>query len=259
MAQVFVVDRAALFGGDWPQGYHRLDDADAFLQRAHRLGRFVDRDEAEQNPAWKQWIPYCMLRCGAWHAAATPATGGRDDDRGVLLVQRTRKQSEARLHESWSIGLGGHIEPEDRQAADAAGVGDAAGFFATALWRELTEELQLPPDTSTLGSPRLLGLINDDSTAVGQVHAGLAYCMDLQVPLRIAREQVGIREISKMRGAFTSLVDFAELWQTPAQFESWSQFLVRAEIAGAMGDRSWNGARAVEGQTSVENDDRREP
>lgn len=272
-AKVFVVDRNAFFGGDWPQGYHRLPEPDAFLAKAMALGRFVDREQAEANPAWKQWIPYCMLRCGDWSTAAVPSTA--EDDRGVLLVQRTKKGGETRLHESWSIGLGGHIEPIDVAPASKAapasseaalghakelqpGVGplgwsqqesgptDAHAFFAAALARELSEELILPGQTP---APRLLGLINDDSTEVGKVHAGLAYCIDFPAPLRLARETAGIREISKMRGGFTHLVEFAELWQTPSQFESWSQFLIQAEVVGAMGVRSWNGANSAENET----------
>jgi predicted NUDIX family phosphoesterase len=239
--QVFVVDRDAFFGGDWPHGYQPIDAPGAFLDRAMRLGRFVDRDEAERTPAWKQWIPYCMLRCGDWRA------GGDPHDRGILLVQRTRKGGEARLHESWTIGLGGHIEPVD---ADDQSAPDARAFFGAALQRELAEELQLPD--AALPAPRLLGLINDDSTDVGQVHAGLAYCIDLPQPLAQAREMVGIREISKMRGGFTHLVEFAELWQTPSQFESWSQFLIQAEIVGAMGGRSWSGPATAEDGSGLE-------
>lgn len=237
-AQVFVVDREAFFGGNWPQGYHRLADGDKFLQQARALGRFVDREEAEANPSWKQWIPYCMLRCGDWSAPDA------DADRGILLVQRTNKGGEARLHESWSIGLGGHIEPVDVEPDDieTVAVDSQAGrsarnpelFFAGALHRELSEELVLPP-TEQVPAPKLLGLINDDSTEVGRVHAGLAYCIDFPVPLSVARETVGIREISKMRGGFTHLVEIAKLWQTRAQFESWSQFLIQAEIVDAMG------------------------
>lgn len=245
-AQVFVVDRAAFFGGDWPHGYHPIENPDEFLAKARALGRFVDREEAEANPAWKQWIPYCMLRCGDW------SEGSTDPERGVLAVQRTNKGGEARLHESWSIGLGGHIEPEDVVASPAqrseSGATEARMFFATALGRELSEELVLPP-AEQIPAPRLLGLINDDSTEVGKVHAGLAYCIDFPTPLRIARESVGIREISKMRGGFTHLVEFADLWQTRSQFESWSQFLIHAEIAVAMGSTPEADAGSAETET----------
>ncbi|MCK5941163.1 MAG: NUDIX domain-containing protein [Planctomycetes bacterium] len=234
--QVFVVDRAAFFDGDWPHGYQPIAEPAAFLDRAMRLGRFVDRDEAERTPAWKQWIPYCMLRCGDW--TATGAAG----DRGILLVQRTAKGGEARLHESWTVGLGGHIEPVDAPAGGSAEP-DAETFFAAALQRELDEELRLPD--GPLPAPRLLGLINDDTTEVGSVHAGLAYCIDLPEPLPRARTRFGIREISKLRGGFTHLVEFAELWQTPSQFETWSQFLIQAEIVGTKGGRSWTGTTSA--------------
>lgn len=226
MAQVFVVDRAAFFGGDWPQGFMPLPAGDQalFLRQAYRLGRFVERPLAEANPAWKQWIPYCVLRCGTpGHAPA------RDPAAGVFVVWRTKGQSEARLHGACSIGIGGHVEPED---GGPQGPVDAA-FFAGSLQRELAEELHL--EHLPLPAPTLLGLLNDDSTDVGRVHAGLVYCIDLPMPLPQAAAALRIREISKMRGGFTHLVEFEELWQNPPQFESWSQILVRAGIAGPIG------------------------
>jgi predicted NUDIX family phosphoesterase len=235
--QVFVVDRAAMFDGDWPQGFHPIPDPGSFLQQAHQRGRFVDRDEAERTPAWKQWIPYCMLRCGDWSERGAP------EERGVLLVQRTKKGGEARLHGSWTVGLGGHIEPCDAPTSDPTAP-DAGSFFRAALARELDEELLLPP--GPMPEPRLLGLINDDGTEVGQVHAGLAYCVDLPMPLAAARAATGIREVSKMRGGFTHLADLSDLWHTPAQFESWSQFLIQAVVVGAKGGRSWCGPTAAE-------------
>ena len=86
------------------------------------------------------------------------------------------------------------------------------------------------------GQPRLVGLLNDDTTSVGAVHAGLVYVLDLPVDLATARAAVQVREISKMRGGFGPLVELARLWQTPSQFESWSAFLLRAGVAGPMGD-----------------------
>lgn len=224
MSEVHVVDRAAFFDGNWPQGFVPLapDTVGPFLDRALAHGRFVDRREAEATPAWKQWIPYCVLRCGA-------ALPGSDGQPGLFLVRRTAAQGEARLHGSWSIGLGGHVEPDDAQKQV-----DGSTFFAAALRRELAEELDLRQ--VDLPPARFVGLVNDDSTEVGRVHAGLVYAVDLALPLHRAAEQVGIREISKMNGGFTSLVEFFELWQNPKQFESWSRLLVRAGIAVPMGD-----------------------
>lgn len=221
MSQVLVVDRAALFGGDWPQGFVALDAAAGrnLLVDAHRLSRFVDRDTAERTPAWKQWIPYCFLRCQGQGEA------------GVFCVRRTRGQSEARLHGLWSIGLGGHIEPvDDHQPALAGWPAEARAeaFFAAALHRELTEELSIQQGLAI--EPRLLGLLNDDATQVGEVHAGLVYVWDVPLPLPAAQRAVGVGEIGKMAGGFTSLVEFDELWHNPQQFESWSRFLLDSGI-----------------------------
>lgn len=234
--RVFVVDRAALFDGDWPQGYHKIDDSVALLQQAYRRGRFVDREQAERTPAWKQWIPYCMLRCGDWSPEGDPR------HRGVLLVQRTRRGGEARLHGSWTIGLGGHIEPVDADRLDRARI-DPKAFFQAALQRELDEELVLPE--APLPPAELLGLINDDSTEVGSVHAGLVYSLDVGMPLAEAKRRFAIRESDKMQGGFAHLVDLAQVWQTRSQFESWSQFLIEAEIVVAMGGKSWSGATSA--------------
>ena len=234
--RVFVVDRAAFFDGDWPQGYHRIDDGDELLRQALREGRFVDREQAERTRAWKQWIPYCMLRCGDWSPEGDPR------QRGVLLVQRTRRGGEARLHGSWTVGLGGHIEPVDADLPDGARV-DPKAFFQQALQRELDEELALPD--APLPPAKLVGLINDDSTEVGSVHAGLVYSLDVGMPLADAQACFAIRETDKMRGGFAHLVDLAQVWQTRSQFESWSQFLIEAEIVVAMGGKSWSGATAA--------------
>lgn len=217
--QVFVVDRAAFFGGDWPHGYVPMQPADAapFLQRAEAAGRFVDRPTAERTPAWKQWIPYCVIRCR--RPGAPPEA--------VFHVQRTSGTTESRLHGKRSIGIGGHIEPTDAGPDRADG-----GFFRRALRRELGEELRLGlPDRH---EPRLAGILNDDTTSVGSVHAGLVFTLDLDLPIAVANERIEVREISKMRGGFGALADFAILWQDPGQFETWSQFLIHAGFAGPM-------------------------
>lgn len=220
MSEVLVVDRAAFFGGDWPQGFQPIaaDAAEAFLRRATQAARFEPRSIAETKPAWKQWIPYCVLRCDGQEAVGEP---------GIFLVQRTRGQGEARLHGAWSIGLGGHVEPEDA-VGDGSWRERGADFFARSLLRELREELDWRLDD--VPKPQLVGLINDDSTEVGSVHAGLAYVLHLQLPLAQAKERVGIREISKMRGGFTHLAELRKLWQNPAALESWSRLLMEHGI-----------------------------
>ena len=220
MEQVFVVDRAAFFGGDWPQGFVPLaaPAATDLLARAEAAGRFEPRPKAEQTPAWKQWIPYCVLRC-THNGLPT----------GIFHVRRSSGQGETRLHGLLSIGLGGHIEPRDAAPDRADG-----GFFRRALRRELHEELHL--DLPAGAEPRFVGVLNDDATEVGSVHAGLVYVLDLEATVAAANQAVTVREVSKMAGAFGHLAEFDDLWQDPQQFETWSQFLIRAGVPAHKGD-----------------------
>ena len=92
------------------------------------------RGDAEEDPTHKQVIPYLVLRDGErW-----------------FLMRRTRAGGDARLHDRWSIGVGGHLNPGD---------GDVAG----GLRREWAEELVA--DFEPVYVP--VGLLNDDTTAVG--------------------------------------------------------------------------------------------
>ncbi len=216
--KVFVVRRADYFGGTWPQGFLALDDAESTMRAdIGRRGFFVDRPEAETKPEWKQVIPYCVLR--------------RPDQ--VFCVQRKKAQTEARLHNLLSIGIGGHVNPQG-----IAPCADGPAFLSAALQQELNEELsfvdgeglavQSPPP------PRLAGLLNDDATDVGSVHVGLVYTIDLPAPAPRATT-ARVREVSKMAGGFRHLAELEALWQNPSRFESWSRILFQAGIARQVG------------------------
>lgn len=197
---VLVVDRAAFFGGRWPQGFHPLTGAAAegLLGDLEAAARFVPRPTAEDDPSLKQLIPYCALLEGS----------------EVFCVERLRTQGEARLHGRLSIGIGGHIGPEDSPPSGAVRRG---------LWRELREELELP--SGRLADPRFVGLLNDDSNPVGAVHVGLVHLLELVAG---TGTRLGVRETSKMAGAFRRLADPGNPWQDAARLETWSAALLAA-------------------------------
>jgi predicted NUDIX family phosphoesterase len=176
-----------------------MTDLAAGVQAANRLesllanAYFVPRWQAEYNPTLRQLIPYAVLRQGE----------------RVFLVQRTKQQGEARLHNLYSIGLGGHINPVDdaRQQPIDAG-----------LQRELEEELDL--HGWNVADPLCAGLINDLSNGVSQDHLGVLYL--LEVP---AHRPISVRETDKMTGQW---VDVEKIRQDHfAQLESWSQLVVK--------------------------------
>ena len=179
---VLCVPRGSIIRGLGWRGV-RSHDVQPILGIIAAEGQFLRRGEAEDDPAWKQIIPYLLLR-----------------DRGRLfLMKRSRAGGDARLHERWSIGVGGHLGPADR--------GIEAG-----LRREFEEELM----ATWLLEPRLLGLLNDDSTAVGQVHLGVVF------EAEAAGRAVAVRETHKLSGAF---VEPGEVERGYAHLETWSQLL----------------------------------
>lgn len=187
--QVLVIPRASIVDAAAWRGVRR-DGVEATLRTVAREGRFVARDEAEQDPTRKQVIPYLVLR-----------DGGR-----WFLMRRTRAGGDARLHDRWSIGVGGHLNPGD---------GDVLG----GLRREWAEELAagfVPEFTP-------VGLLNDDSTPVGSVHLGIVYVADA------AGRRVTIRETHKLEGAFASTDEVATVRD---RMETWSQLVFDALAPG---------------------------
>ncbi len=202
--RVLVVDRAAFFGGNWPQGFTPLDPVAAqdWAAAFEDAARFEPRPIAEETPAWKQPIPYCVVCRG---------------EREVFCVQRLSGQGEARLHGKISIGIGGHVEPIDQLAP---------GILGRAASRELGEELFLDLDVRNLPPPRCVGILNDDSNAVGSVHVGLVHIV--QVPADTPDTAVRVRETTKMRGGFRGVAGADHLWHDAPLLESWSALLLDA-------------------------------
>lgn len=188
--EVLVVPRECLFPSG---GFHGFSDEgiERYLTAISAHAFFAARGAVEHNPDLKQIIPYVVLR----------------HDGRVFLVRRTRGGSEARLREKFSVGIGGHINPED--------VADAADPLAAGMRRELEEEVEVPPGWQA----RPVGSLNDDQESVGSVHFGLVYVADLTSP------DVRVRETEKLQGAFASLEEIRAVYP---RLETWSQFIVDA-------------------------------
>ena len=109
---------------------------------------------------------------------------------------------DARLHDLWSIGVGGHLNPGD---------GDVRG----GLLREWHEEIaaDFVPDFEPFG------LLNDDTTPVGAVHVGFVFNADA------AGRPATIRETEKLTGSFVATAD-VELVRD--DLETWSRLVFDA-------------------------------
>jgi predicted NUDIX family phosphoesterase len=164
----------------------RTDGLASFLEVVARHGRYERRPDMERDPAFKQIIPYLVLR----------------DDERYFLMRRTRAGGDARLHDRWSIGVGGHLNPGD-------------DGLAGGLRREWHEELVA--DFEPTFTP--FALLNDDTTDVGAVHLGVVVLADA------GGRPVAVREIDKLTGAFAAP---AEVAAGIDQLETWSRIVFDA-------------------------------
>jgi len=120
---------------------------------------FVRRGIAEEDRQKKQIIPYILLQTA---------------DAGMTAAYN-RQGSEERLHDLWSIGIGGHINPEDI----ARGADSFENILKNGMQRELDEELA----RRVSGDPiEFIGIISEDITPVGSVHMGAVYLIRTQDP-----------------------------------------------------------------------------
>ncbi|MBK8167137.1 MAG: NUDIX domain-containing protein [bacterium] len=158
MRVILVVARRHLFPGLSPQGFLPPGAVDLESVAGHLF--FAERDYMEQCSHYKQVIPYLVL------------TRGQGPDARVLCYQRRSKHTEARLGGLWSLGFGGHIEPED----SVAGARRTASLLEATALREMEEETGLQPGAQAL---RLAGFINSDAQDVSSVHFGVVYRVTL--------------------------------------------------------------------------------
>jgi len=152
---------------------------------------FMDRVEAESNPKYKQIIPYVIM----------------SNNKSILSYVRGTRGGEARLVEKISIGFGGHINPIDEETSSQK---DMKEIYYNALFREIYEEVEV---NAKFGD-QIVGLINDDSNAVGQVHIGIVHHWSLENQKVKSREQ----DITKLK--FQSIKKMTEL---EGKMETWSQ------------------------------------
>lgn len=163
------------------------DNTDKVLSIISQYHEFLPRPEAEEDPAYKQIIPYVVIRWGEQ----------------AYLLRRLKKGGESRLHGLLSLGVGGHINCQADGGEDA---------LMNGLMRELNEEVALHGSINL----RFKGLINDDTNGVGSVHLGLYYILE-------TNGDVEVRETEKLTGEWA---DMDMLPQMAPEMETWSQIVL---------------------------------
>lgn len=146
------------------QGFKR-DDGRLLKRLTSSPGAtYLDRTDAEENPCYKQVVTYVIIV-----------------KKGAVLAFRRGSYSRAAsfLRGNRCIGFGGHVTEGD---VSLFSPGEAS--VAACAWRELHEEVALgqgtPPFPDSSTRFRYVGLINDDSSSVGQRHVAAIYEYDVE-------------------------------------------------------------------------------
>ncbi len=194
------LERVLVFPRELADGFNGVRAFDeALWRRLMETAFFLPRKEAEESKTYKQLIPYCLIF---------------DQDGKLLSYRRTSKGKETRLHAKYSVGVGGHINPEDEVVEEA--------LVYRAICRELREEVGLLVEPGRLS---FLGFVNDDDNPVGFVHFGLVVVLEIS-PEEEARLQF---ETTFAEARFLSL---KEVWERREHYETWSSLVIEGLYQG---------------------------
>ena len=160
------------------------------LKRIIENGLFLRRSELEEDDSFKQIIPYAII----------------SNNESFYLFRRTSRQTEKRLHNKFSLGVGGHMNPNDSMETKEQ-------YLVDELKRELIEEVKLL-NGCLIEDIEFIGFINDDTISVGSVHIGLLY------NIHISNKEVYINETDKMTADWIDKSNLAEFYEG---METWTK------------------------------------
>jgi len=174
--QILVVKSEILFkNGIW-QGL-KTDNLNYYLDLIKNNCEFKRRGDVEEDNNFQQIIPYIVFNF----------------ENKFFIYKYLPKAGEQRLVNTYQLGVGGHINKED---------GDEDGdVLETGMMREWNEEVDFK---GNIISKKLVGILNDDTNPVEQVHLGLVYSFEGDGP------EISIKEIDKMAGELVDKKDIAE-------------------------------------------------
>lgn len=186
--QVLVIKSDIIFrDGTW-QGL-KTDNLDYYVDLIKKNCEFKRRGDMENDPSFQQIIPYIIFSF---------------EDK-FFAYKYVKNAGEQRLiNNDYQLGVGGHINPKDEDNKDILEVG---------MMREWLEEVEFK---GNLISKKLVGIVNDGSRSVEQVHLGLVYHFVGD------STDIKVKEKDKMEGKLLSL---NELGKDKISHSPWAQIV----------------------------------
>lgn len=127
----------------------------------------------------------------------------------VLSFKRTRKTPEQRLHDTYSIVFGGHLQAEDSPALFVDDDSEVERF----LFRELHEELAFDPP---LRRSSYVGVLHLEETSFEQQHAGVVFAVELEPDTAVTSLEPGYQSTLRF-------LPWEGILETPVIKDSWSE------------------------------------
>ncbi|MBU8892297.1 MAG: hypothetical protein KOO66_05930 [Bacteroidales bacterium] len=170
------------------------------LNKIVQNGLFRKRSELEGDPSFKQIIPYAVI------SNKEPERSGARRSQSFYLFKRLSKQTEKRLHNKFTLGVGGHMNPANSSESKEQ-------YLINELKRELFEEVKLL-NGCLIEDIEFIGFINDDTISVGSVHIGLFY------NIQVSNKNVVVNETDKMTANWIDKPDLVEFYE---EMETWTK------------------------------------
>lgn len=155
--------------------------------------KFIKRSLAENDPSWKQLIPYQIIKSSSTNQ--------------YFSYRRGAKGGEDRLKKKKSLGIGGHINDSDHKLKNYPIT------FASGRLRELEEEVKINQHTDH----HLTGVIYDSSSPVGKVHFGVLFTINIDKSELEVLDPAIVEYEWKTKESLKSDYD---------EFERWSQLVI---------------------------------
>ena len=182
-----------------------------FTTELNNTGFYMTRHLAEVDENYLQIIPYCII----FKPIHYHSTFSGEKDINVFCYQRLKGGTEDRLHNKYSIGIGGHIE-EDRDSRKS----NTEALFSGAM-AEINEELEgeFYPAKILTQKNRNNFLIYDPSNEVGRVHLGV-----MMFSYARSVSDVTVKEKNKISG---EMIPFSRIKKSrDMALENWSKIAI---------------------------------
>ncbi len=153
-------------------------------------GLFRRRHELEEDLLFKQIIPYGLI----------------SNKNSFYLFKRSSGQTEKRLQNLFSLGVGGHMNPGNSIVSEEQ-------YLIDELRRELFEEVRLL-NGCLIENIEFIGFINDDTIQVGRFHIGLLY------NIHLSNKELCVNETDKMTAEWIDKPDLPEFYEG---METWTK------------------------------------